>query len=214
MKTFAATVAVALLLAACGGDDAASEDQTTAQATDTAAQAPSTDDAVEPGDEVEEPTAEEPDTPEPDAQDADAPDDDADTDGAGGVQGVGAATLTIDGEAMTFAGTDFAPETCAPDRFGIFFVVLQQVDDGGTAMPDGLLEATLLHADTDAEVVGQDNRIKVTLGDAEWTADVAEGAGQVDDVSVDGDTASATATFSGAGGTAEGTLEVTCVPAG
>ncbi|HKJ55251.1 MAG TPA: hypothetical protein VJ978_04630, partial [Nitriliruptoraceae bacterium] len=138
---------------------------------------------------------------------------DAATDGAGDVQGIGTATVTLDGETMTFAGTDFAPETCAPDRFGIFFAVLQQVDDTGTAVPEGLLEAILLHADTDAETTGQDNRIKVTLGDTEWTADAAEDAGQVEEVTVDGLSASATATFSGADGTASGSLEVACAPA-
>lgn len=200
MRRFAATALAAVALVACGGD---TDDSATEGTATTAAEAPATTEAATTTP-AEAPTTASTEVPATE---------DAAGDGAGDVQGIGSATLTIDGETTTFAGTDFAPETCAPDRFGIFFAVLQQVDDTGTAVPDGLLEAILLHADTDAETTGQDNRIKVTLGDTEWTADVAEGAGQVEDVTVDGSSASATATFSGADGTASGSLEVTCAPA-
>jgi hypothetical protein len=188
---------VALVLTACGGAEdpapVAEESEETAAETTTDDAEPTDDEGAEPAD---------------DAEPAGS-DDDGDT-----AQGISSATLVIDGETTTFAGTDFAPETCAPDRFGIFFVVLQQVDETGAPVADGLLEAVLLHADTDAETVGQDNRIAVTLGDTEWLADAAEGAGQVDTVTVDGPTATATATLTDASGTAQGTLEVTCTDAG
>jgi len=211
MKRFAATALVALALAACGGGDTddpaateeaattadeatAATDEATTTAATTAAETPATDAAETEASETE--------------------DDDSATGESGEVQGIGAATVTIDGEVTTFAGTDFAAETCAPDRFGIFFAVLQQVDDTGAAVDGGLVEAIFLHDDMDAETAGQDNRIAVTLGDTEWIADVAEGEGQVDDVTVDGSSASATATLNGADGPAAGTLEVTCAPDG
>lgn len=196
MQRFAATAVVVLALVACG---AGTDDPVT---------------SVEPETTAPEPTEAATETSAAATEDGEVDGGDQDTGGTGDVPGIGTATVTIDGETTTFAGSDFAAETCAPDRFGIFFVVLQQVDDTGSAIADGLLEAVLLHDDTDAEEVGQDDRIVVTLGDTEWTADVAAGAGQVDDVAVDGATATATATFSGAGGTADGTLEITCAPAG
>jgi len=201
MHRFAATALVVLALVACGGgtdDPVTSEEPATTASEPTEAAATEVTEAV---------TSEATEGGEVDGGDTGAT-------AAGDVQGIGTAVVTIDGETTTFAGTDFAAETCAPDRFGIFFVVLQQVDDTGTAIPEGLLEAILLHDDMDAETAGQDNRIAVTLGDTEWTADVAAGEGQVDDVTVDGSSASATATFSGADGTASGSLEVTCAPAG
>lgn len=208
MHRFAATALVVLALVACGGgtdDPVTSEEPATTASEPTEAAAT----ATEPGatEVTEAVTAEATGGGEVDGGDTDAA-------APGDVQGIGTAAVTIDGETTTFAGTDFAAETCAPDRFGIFFVVLQQVDDTGTAIPAGLLEAILLHDDMDAETAGQDNRIAVTLGDTEWTADVAAGEGQVDDVTVDGSSASATASLSGADGTASGSLEVTCAPAG
>lgn len=147
------------------------------------------------------------------------------------------ATVTFDGETYRFGHTTFVGEICAPDLFGIFRLHLLQVDDAGEEHPSGSdLLIELLHEDADPDVVeSTDARDRVTLSIAdageEWIADADEielrgldpGTSQVDDYTIDGNSASGTATFFELGSegeyftgnadsylVAQATFEVTC----
>ena len=209
MRRLVLIVAMVLVATACGGGETASDDTpadgtsatTTAPDSSPGTSAPETDDG-EPGDP--------------------APSD---------VSGIGEGTVTINGETYLFGEGGFPALQCEPDMFGVFFVVLQQVDASGSEVPDGLLTLTLLLEGTDPAVVGQDNTARLTIGGEDWIADpedIAErgldpGTSQVDAYTIDGNTVSGTATFyeeesyyATTGGstdpivTAQGTFEVAC----
>lgn len=158
------------------------------------------------------------------------------TDDAGGrdFSGIGAASVTIDGETYYFGETSFPAPQCEPDFFGVFVVTLMMVDEAGNEIPSGGgLQLQLLGEGTDPGVVGQlpEASVDIEALDQEWKAneedfelfDLEPGTSQVDDYTIDGNTASGTATFyernsyyafvggsADAVSVAEGTFEVTC----
>ena len=209
MKRSVLVVAMVLVAAACGGGESAS-DNTPA---DDGASATTTSDPSS-GTSASETDDGEPGDPAP-----------------SGVSGIGEGTVTINGETYLFGEAGFPALQCEPDMFGVFFVVLQQVDSSGSEVPDGLLTLTLLLEGTDPAVVGQDNTARLTIGGEDWIAepeDIAErgldpGTSQVDSYTIDGSSVSGTATFyeeesyfATTGGstdpivTAQGSFDVTC----
>ncbi len=209
MKKLVLMVAMVLVAAACGGGEAGSDDTPAddGSSVTTAAGSPETS-APETGDDGE--------STDP------APSD---------LSGIGEGTVTLNGETYLFGEAGFPALQCEPDMFGVFFVVLQQVDASGGEVPGGLLALTLLLEGTDPAVVGQDNTARLTIGGEDWIAepeDIAErgldpGTSQVDSYAIDGNSVSGTATlyeeesyYATTGGstdpivTAQGTFEVTC----
>lgn len=187
-------VAVALVglltLAACGGSDAGS-DAGDSLAPPTTELAPTRDDgenvsATAPGgDEVGE---------TPDDEDAAAP------------TGLGSASVTLDGKTYQFGETNFPALRCDPDLFGVFWVLLGQVDESGDEVPNGgSLQIVLLHHDTDESEVGRapEAILELTDVDQRWIADpealeqyeLEPASSQIDDYTIDGNSASGTATF-------------------
>jgi len=149
------------------------------------------------------------------------------------VSGLGVATVTIEGETYHFGDAGVAIQ-CTPDFFGVMMVALQLVDENGDkAAEGGGFGGALLHEGTDPAVVGQLNSIGFSLKalDEEWVANEEDieslgldpGSSQVDSVTVDGNTASGTATvyernsyYAVQGGTADSVtvaqaaFEITC----
>lgn len=102
------------------------------------------------------------------------------------------------------------------------------VDDSG-AVADGSVAITVLHEDTDPEVVGEVNSVRLDAGDETWVGDEADevltqveqfevGMSQVDSVEIDGRSVRGSATFVRQGSlfgggeveTMTGTFEATC----
>lgn len=149
------------------------------------------------------------------------------------VDGLGTATVTIDGEAYVFGDAGIASQ-CMPDSFGVFMVALYLVgDDGAPDLGAGSLSLFLLQEGSDPEELDQRPEAIVTLGGTSqsWVAserkaeefELEPGISQIDSYTIDGNTATGTATFfeensyfAFAGGgadeiqTATGTFEVTC----
>ena len=125
------------------------------------------------------------------------------------------ATITLNGETYRFGESDFIGQRCSPDLFGVFAVQLKMVDEAGVADPAGSeLFLTLLSEDADPDfVAGSEdakNRIEVTFRDSDvgearehWIADeevfeiidLDPGTSQVDEYTIDGNTATGSATF-------------------
>lgn len=137
-----------------------------------------------------------------------APTDTQASDSGGGeqtpVSGLCVASVTIEGETYNFGDTGIAIQ-CTPDFFGVMMVALQMVDENGEQISQGGgFGGALLHEGTDPAVVGQLNGIGFSLKalDQEWIADEEDieslgldpGSSQVDTVTVNGNTASGTAT--------------------
>ncbi|MEX1281448.1 MAG: hypothetical protein AB1Z55_12100 [Acidimicrobiia bacterium] len=208
---------LALVVAACGGsDDAADAGQ--AEATSTTAAA-----ADDPGGD--------------DAGDEEAPAstaaDDDDAPAAAPVDGVGTATVTIDGETYEFGDAGIASQ-CLSDLSGVFSVALYLVgDDGAPDLGAGSLSLFLVQEGSDIGDLDQRPEAVVTIGSTSesWVASEAKaeefeleaGTSQVDAYEIDGTSASGTATFieensyfAFSGGsadeirTATGEFEVTC----
>lgn len=150
------------------------------------------------------------------------------------VSGIGSASLTIGGTTYYFGETSAPAPQCKPDLFGVFLVNLPMVDaDGTEAASGGRFALTLLRDGVDADEVDQLPEASVTIEalDEEWIAseeaiqnfNLDAGTSQIDSYTIDGNTASGSATFyeqssyyAFLGGSAEGvttapgTFEVTC----
>ena len=133
----------------------------------------------------------------------------------GAAAGSSQATVTLNGETYRFGESDFVGQRCTPDLFGVFAVQLKMVDEAGVADPAGSeLFLTLLSEDADPDFVAGSvdakNRIEVTFRDSaageareHWiadeevfdTIDLDPGTSQVDEYSIDGNTATGSATF-------------------
>lgn len=122
------------------------------------------------------------------------------------VSGLGEASVTMDGETFYFGQTSFPSLRCDPDMFGVFWVVLGQVDDEGNEMEDGgILQLVLVGEGSDFAEKGQVSQATFDLPSREqnWIADpeeIALGAlepdtSQVDEFTVDGNTVSGRASF-------------------
>jgi hypothetical protein len=150
--------------------------------------------------------------------------------------GTSSATVTIGDTTWTFATTGFPAETCDPNFFGGFFAVLYMADDNGELLlVDGQssgIGITLPGENWASQGIDDPASVEVTIAetDESWVANpdtnlpgIEAGQSQVDDWTIDGNTASGTATFveenaayAAAGGTGDpvqpmtGTFEVTC----
>jgi hypothetical protein len=123
------------------------------------------------------------------------------------VTGVGEATVTIEGETYYFGEGSLGAFQCEPDFFGVFIVALGMVDESGAEIPSGgNLQLALLLDGTDPAVVDQLPEVNVGISakDEDWSADeeatqqfdqLEPGSSQVDDYTIDGLSASGTATF-------------------
>ena len=212
MRSLVSMAAVALVVAACGGE-ATSESVADADAVIATTTTPRS---------GQEPAR----TSAPVNNDGDAP-----SESPSDVSGVGEGTATINGQTRFFGDAGFPALRCEPDMFGIFFVFLQEVDESGAEVSGGSLALTLLLEGTDPEVVGQDNEAHLKVDDQDWIADPQDivergleaGTSQVDSYTVTGNSVSGTATFyeeesyyATTGGssdpvvTAQGSFEVTC----
>ncbi len=195
MKRLAMIGALALVLAGCGGS------------TDSPATEP----------------------PTGDANPSISPSDDGSTDaGSPTVDGVGAASVTLDGETYLFGDTGRPGLQCKADFLGVYLLSLPEVDEAGNAVPDGAsLSIALLQDGTDPDVVGQlpEATLSIRATSEDWIAseefddnlpEVEPGNSQVDDYTIDGNTASGTATFierysyATDQKTAKGTFTATC----
>ena len=226
MRRWIAVVAALLLVvSACGGSDEAA----VAGRCELGGGSTTTDGGI--------PAAGGGDQPGDDSASEDTPSDDGasgDDQGAASVSGIGQASVTINGETYYFGETSFPALQCKPNLFGVFFVVLQMVDEQGNEIPGGGgLQLVLLQEGSDPEELDQRNEARVTIEalDQEWIADeedIAErsleaGTSQVDSYTIDGSRATGTATFyeensywASVGDAAnvvevvEGSFEVTC----
>lgn len=216
MRRWITMVTVLLLvLAACGGgtgdegtDDGEEQTETT-QADDTTL--PADDDG-----------AEETTPPTEDGGDNDG-DEGSDSEG----EGPSTATVTLGDETYNFSSEAGVVAQCLTDLFGIFSIQLAMVDDSGE-LADGNVSITVLHEDTDPEVVDEVNSVRLDIGEL-WIADAADevltqteqfepGISQVDSVEIDGRTVRGTATFvrqdslffGDEAETMTGTFEATC----
>lgn len=126
---------------------------------------------------------------------------DAVDDGENGGDGPSTATVSIGDETHRFSSEGAVVAQCLTDLFGIFTVQLPVVDGG-----DGSIGIVALHPDTDPDVVGEVNAVTVSVGDEDWIADeehllfessdqLEPGMSQVDSVEIDGSTVRGTATF-------------------
>lgn len=188
-RLFALVTVLVLLLAACGGDTT------------------ETDDGGEDNVETTQPATTEPAGNDDDGSDDTVPpsDDDGDTgesdddSGDPGEPGANMATVTIGDTTWEF---DADPEgtitDCDPDFFGAFWVIGEAEDGSGLNL--------LLPPEGDPNFEDPPNvRVTDQSSEADWTADetlietypdaLAEGDSQVDSYTVDGNTASGTATF-------------------
>lgn len=133
----------------------------------------------------------------------------------GAATGSSLATVTLNGNTYRFGESDFIGQRCNPDLFGVFAVQLEMVDEAGVADPAGSeIFLTLLSEDADPDFVAGSvdakNRVEITFRDSDvgearehWIADEEEferrdldpGTSQVDEYSIDGNTATGSATF-------------------
>lgn len=218
MRRFVTTGMVLLLvLVACGGEttdaDADGEQTETTQMDTTS---PADEDGG--SDETTPPAADD------DVGDDNAGDDGGDSEG----EGPSTATVTLGDETYEFSSEAGVVAQCLTDLFGIFSIQLAMVDDSG-AVADGSVAIVVLHEDTDPEVVGEVNSVRLDVGDELWIANEADeiltgmekfepGMSQVDSVEIDGRSVSGTATFvrqnsmfgEGEPETMTGTFEATC----
>lgn len=122
------------------------------------------------------------------------------------VSGLGQASVTMDGETFHFGQTSFPSLRCDPDMFGVFWVVLGQVDEQGNEVGDGgILQLVLVGEGSDFDQQGQVSQATFDLPTREqsWIADPEEialgalesGSSQVDEFTVDGNTVTGRATF-------------------
>jgi type 1 fimbria pilin len=158
-----------------------------------------------------------------------SPSDDGSTDaGAPAVDGIGVASVTLDGETYLFGDTGQPGLQCKANFLGIYTASLPEIDEAGNEVPEGAnVRITLLHDGTDPDVVGQLPVVTLSLRatSEDWIADetfdddlpqVEPGNSQVDDYTIDGNTASGTATFidrytyTTDQKTAKGTFTATC----
>jgi hypothetical protein len=178
-----------LLVAACGGADPADD-----AGPDTTSAGPAVSSGDEPSPSTSNPAEETPDT-------------------SPAVAGLGEASITIEGETLHFGETSFPALRCEPDMFGVFWVLLGQVDEQGDEVADGgLLELKLLLGGTDPDEVGQvpESMLRLPERDQEWIADREQielsstdplpgeldpGTSQIDEYTIDGNSISGTATF-------------------
>jgi hypothetical protein len=210
-RSLVSMLAVALVVAACGGE--------------------ATSESIADADAVIPTTTTTTGGQEPTSTSAGSSDTAASSEAPSDVAGVGEGTATINGETRFFGDAGFPALRCEPDMFGIFFVFLQEVDESGAEVSGGSLALTLLLEGTDPEVVGQENEAHLKVDDQDWIADpedIAErgleaGMSQVDSYTVTGNSVSGTATFyeeesyyATTGGssdpvvTMQGSFEVTC----
>lgn len=167
------------------------------------------------------------------ASQASAPSEGGNGDGGngGGPAGLGAATVTIGSETYRFGETSVPALRCDPDLFGIFWVLLNAVDESGAALSGGRVEMVLPSEDAEVE---ETPKVRFSTLDDEWIAseqDVEDlglpaGSSGVGSFTISGNSVSGTATFysessyfessyfaSSGGGelvTAEGSFEATC----
>lgn len=206
--------ATMLLIVACGGD--------------------SGEGAADEGD--DQPGATQGETTSPPADDNDAPeetspsdDDEADPGGDDSEgEGPSSATVTLGDETYNFSSEAGVVAQCLTDLFGIFSIQLAMIDESG-AVASGSVGITVLHEDTDPDVVGEVNSVRLDVGDELWIANEADeiitqndkfepGMSQVDSVEIEGRSVSGTATFlrqnslfvDGEPETATGSFEATC----
>ncbi len=147
---------------------------------------------------------------------------------------MGTATVTLEGETIRFGETSFPALRCDPDLFGVFWVILGEVDEQGEEVPNGGgFSLIVLGEGTDSASVGQVPMAQLTLParDQIWIADPEEielsnlepGTSQIDEYTIDGNRVTGSATFfdretwfaySAANAedflVAEATFEVTC----
>ncbi|MBT8206709.1 MAG: hypothetical protein KJO18_00430 [Acidimicrobiia bacterium] len=141
--------------------------------------------------------------------------------------GPSSATVTVGDQTYHFSSEGAVVAQCLTDFFGVFSVQLLRVDESG-ASADGGVRIVALHEGTDPAVVDEVNSIEVSVDDEDWIADEADsiftasdllepGMSQVDSVEIDGRTVRGTATFvrensvyAGDVETATGTFEATC----
>ena len=183
---------LALVLTACGGDTVESDDdgggQTEATQGDTTQPADDDDGSEETAPPVED-------------DGGDEADDGGDSEG----EGPSTATVTLGDETYNFSSEAGVVAQCLTDLFGIFSIQLAMVDDTG-AVADGSVAIVVLHEDTDPDVVGEVNSVRLDVGDELWIANEADevltqverfepGMSQVDSVEIDGRTVSGSATF-------------------
>jgi hypothetical protein len=178
-RTIHAVTAVGvLLLASCGGgDDDAASDGSDAEPTSAAEQSAG---------------AAEPATGDDDSAEAPA-DEPAAEPSSGGGENV--AVVTIGGETYEIDVTPGSINRCDPDFFGAFWAL-------GGDRADASIELMLPPPDDPNFDDPPTVKVQTDDGDVEWIADpsremagVEPGGSQVDDFSVDGNTASGTATF-------------------
>lgn len=201
-------IALALVVAGCGGDSAdggAVDDGNPSVTTElVTTQAPQGDTGADT-------------TAAPKGDD----DDDADA------TGPSTATVTVGDETYHFSSEGAVVAQCLTNFFGVFMVQLLRVDESGTPAEGGI-QIVALHEGTDPAVVDQVNSVGISVDDEDWIADEADsifevsdlvepGMSQVDSVEIDGRTVRGTATFVRENGvyagdveTATGTFEATC----
>lgn len=221
MKRSATAVAVALLLAACGGDAGTDGDDAAA-----AEQVATTDDGA--GDEADDTAGDTDDDVEVESAEPNGPDD-----GEPAPVSESVATVTLDGTTHEFRPGGFTGDGCGMNDFGTFGVTLHRVDDTGEIVAPDLLGMNLLPPGLDPESAGFEPLMTVTIEGTTWSADPSAGSlsgyptpgtGRIDDYTIDGPTASGTATFFDSGlavelrfangdpdmDTVSGTFEVAC----
>ena len=213
-------VSVVLAASCGGGDDDSADAATDERSADTTAQTASS------GDSESDPESESESTTTPTTAAAPASGD--------AVSGIGSASVTIEGATYYFGETSAPAPQCKPDLFGVYLVNLPMVDEGGNEIPSGgRLSLVLLRDGVDPDEVDQLPEAALTIAelDEEWIANeealemlgLEVGTSQIDSYTIDGNTASGTATlyeqnsyYAFLGGSADsvsttqGTFEVTC----
>jgi hypothetical protein len=138
--------------------------------------------------------------------------------------GPSTATVTLGDQTYNFSTEGALVAQCLTDLFGVFSVQLPMADGD-----DGSIAIVALYPDTDPDVVGEVNAVRVAIGDEDWVADeddllfessdkLEAGMSQVDSVEISGRTVRGTATFfrqlsvfaDGEVETTTGTFEATC----
>jgi len=192
-KILGLALTLVLIAAACAGSDGSAEET----AGDASPSATNANDAVT-------------------TSSADAPADTTTTASSGTTEFVAVATVTIGGETINFRAEGiYATANCRPARDGLFRALLDPVDQNGEPLPNvgrNELDLVLLHEGTDPDQVGESNYVAVYLASDDpsnlnyttgWTADAEDAErwgydpalSQVNSYTIDGETASGTATF-------------------